>query len=1689
MPALASSEIDSLPDMDKWNEDQVCCFLRSTGINNEEVESLVYSQKIDGEVLRVLTMQHVEKVFGEHLVFGQVIKLLKRRDEACALVDSPEPGKDMPKQVVPVRVPTALHKDTGNKLGISSGMPEKETESGASYSFDSGGGADNMLGSRLGEADMENTCDSCYHHYSEVLRPFDKEPSETCKYMKGAIVSCNLNQHDDMIRPVHQFSILNLAQKDGVHSMVKETVKFICACLNVRTNGTIHFGISPEKNNIAHQGEIQGTFLKREKTAYCSFVARAVEECFFLDQRDLVRACVRSPRFIEVLQEKGSSEPREYVMEIDVIPASSLCGDDTFYLKLPAEKIKDKLIYDKARVYLFLDGSIQAVEGERLYHFMSTTMKLFTLRREREGIRKAPRLDQNLARKLTYLLCQDEEKLIGDNYPILVLSKPAAHMTNEYLSKNFTFLECVPWKAVFDFDNETRMCSFMEKDRGQLLKIIGNCEEFNSKSPNNQKSPDRLRSLQDDIRSSIHLPWILANGYNRLPIEHGIALDPFSWKKNKKEGFNEAVRYFGNEIPTGRALVVFCVLSKYWEVMLEGAEEFFTVFPDQWMCIAEDEIIMKPWMEELVRRNCVDPKSLNDNVVCGMPWSHVNETICQITKPRPLNKCYLPCSDGSFCGLERIDQNSLPDLEILSGFECENSGTENYCSEHSRVTEDHFYKGNEVEWWNFWYKTHVCERSQHQQLISFGDKALKSSTRDDEQYVRRVFLYHQPGAGGTTMAKKVLWDHRKTYRCAIVRNLSDQTSEQITQLRSHGDMDNPNPVLLLFDNQDEEKTNVLLAELHEQAKRITRHDDTEKAVCVVLVCLRRSSLRTQCEGRRDPERSIMLKQKLSSQDLFWFQDKAKQLEYNFAENHKGKDPMLLISFNILKENFSEEYIERTVKSLVKDIHTDKEKELLKCVAFLNAYDLHFRSVPTAAFDHMMFPMAFDTSKRGHTLCYGLTYGNNKLQRRWENRLCPSFHVLTNDILKTALGYIHSLRITNPLLSRWILDVLRSEAGETVGDVALSFLENAEIFKVPTGMAGKELLKIVSDVLKNRRRHPSGRPDGDFPPLVEDLLKESREKVEHVLIQGYELTADPFVAQQIARVFMHFQMWDEALHYAKLATDKKNDNSYLLDTYGRVFQRQLTDRHNQLKKDVSTLSVEDARIITEQALKGIDVFHEVQKLSEEECQIAGNDAGYFGELDIVISFLECLSCLQIFRAYPSQLHTFLVDEQFIPADLHSFCDVDGRNLNEQIKQLHQGVKKALNHLDDERVQLKDEMLDDYRWSNYRWANQNLGRIKEKLGSYFGEEYDEVPLGLTMEEQCHYRQRRIFQLSGDTLGSIFNLHKTPKQGEPTLCKVRDFALQNIESGHAASSDYQTMIAVCFALKPLRKTLPYEINFADMIRWSKQLYEVRETLGYVSLEPYLFYTMLNWPRTRDAAGGQVNPSAVSDALKNWKEAYYHKYPRQREGGKPFRKKDTTMFFLANGTGIESVVSDAEIQSELGADGKEIKGIGFWSVPSVLRKLKRFKGLLCHDGREVQIDFDYGRYTASVIIPTSIPMWERAWWSKDVYFVIGFSWFGPKAFDVKLKDPTANVDYMTISHSVPSVIGKTKGQFQSQVPPRLISSRLKKIDTYLREIETLKSQFGIGRAKRDEVSPSCIFFFFTGMRLNENVNVRFNV
>ena len=703
---------------------------------------------------------------------------------------------------------------------------------------------------------------------------------------------------------------------------------------------------------------------------------------------------------------------------------------------------------------------------------------------------------------------------------------------------------------------------------------------------------------------------------------------------------------------------------------------------------------------------------------------------------------------------------------------------------------------------------------------------------------------------------------------------------------------------------------------------------------------------------------------------------------------------------------------------------EKEKTLLKYLSVLNTYDLSMTPVPVSAFDLLMDETSFapipKQPKRNQRQRQASKEGPKKKKRLWENRLSNESKILLNMSSRQAMGNIQTLSIIHPMLSKEILQVLsitKDGKKQVLSEVALELF--AEPFlQINWSIANENLLKIIKNIVQHRNRLPDGRPETRFAPFIQEIIdSESTEKAANVLVRGYGLIPDPFVAQQVARLYIYAQNWHKATEYAEKATSMNPNNSYLWDTRGQIFRARITELYKEFSTK-SEVHYEDGLKAIQIATKAIEMFEKSTVVADMEMHKENyNSAGFYGQVDVIVRLLDCLSYLPCFRDDTDLLHRLLVEPSFakedLPREIQIWDDVDGEKYIAKLQELQQKTVEVVARIEDETIQLRQDYLDDYSRNQIKFQFEQLIKIKESIDSYYGEDSDEVPANLSNEEKIMFRGRRIRRLGGRSIMRIFQMRRDGDTGHE-LMQIMKLADANMKSGIVNAEDLQTMISVSLALAVSAPKHLEHIKYEDMVQWSRQLFELRSTLRVQALEPYLFYVMFNWPR--QSTKEHANPKQIKDAIRHWRDAFFNKYRHQvhhTDEGKQYRKKDTTIFFLANGSGMAAISDYEDLKRQIG-DG--ISRERFWVNPTVLRELQRHSGILCDDGNMVLVDLIYADgHKDKLEIQTSFPIRKRAWWNKRVYFVIGFSRQGPKAFDIKQEDPTLTAN-MAKGHKVPS-------------------------------------------------------------------------
>lgn len=398
----------------------------------------------------------------------------------------------------------------------------------------------------------------------------------------------------------------------------------------------------------------------------------------------------------------------------------------------------------------------------------------------------------------------------------------------------------------------------------------------------------------------------------------------------------------------------------------------------------------------------------------------------------------------------------------------------------------------------------------------------------------------------------------------------------------------------------------------------------------------------------------------------------------------------------------------------------------------------------------------------------------------------------------------------------------------------------------------------------------------------------------------------------------------------------------------------------------------------------------------------NDAGYYGELNIIILLLDTLRFSSLGRT-KRDLHTYLVDKDYEPNEMPKLSIKSTRFL----KSLEQKAETTMKMIEDKTTQFKDD-------KNYAAFNQGdsrrkaISNIRENLGNYFGEDSDTVPDHYSAEEKADFRRRRVRRLGGRTLYNFLRI-----DDKTNLEMILDLLLENMKSPCWEPFDAVSLINAVLAMKIL-KIRQSKVTYTQLVHMSRLCYEKVTAERGTYLEAYMYFILFNWP-TESRHDQIICPvEELKEAIKNWKACFHAYHPRRQKDGTPVRRRETTIFFLGKGKDKDTVVHYDELVDPQGK--KFVRGDKVWESEDFVNKLLHLPGTLVHEGTDVsyQMEQRAGGIT-SFQVPTSFPIGNKLLWQKRVFFVLAFSWAGIKAYDVRQDKPQVSVR----SHSQTKHIG----------------------------------------------------------------------
>uniref|UniRef100_A0A8C6U638 SAM domain-containing protein n=1 Tax=Neogobius melanostomus TaxID=47308 RepID=A0A8C6U638_9GOBI len=1177
--------------LDKWTEEEVSTWLKLVGIKECYIDKLK-DEEVTGPALISLREDFLRKKIG--MKSGQIELLFSKREQ---LLKSQQP-KEKSKSVLDGK--------------------DVHEESTAAQSLV----CDSQILTNTGEQ-HNNPTPSCEATAStETLtlseyRKFDDDGKDF-RYIKHHLLPPETGI-ENLLVPCHEYKSLELAQKlDSKKLQVKvarEVLRFACACMNMRSNGTIHFGVMDKVKGTHKHGEIIGVEVQNRE----DFVDALdyIERCFkVLPEKCATndpRKCIRNPRFVDVIDK--DMNVKTFVVEYDVVPKANIVKDKLYTVGIPFHE-KDQKVKSEAQTPYCRVGA-NTVPIDDLFSSIKDLSETDQQREEAESTKHHTTVEfrEDQKRTLSKLLTGGKKHMDNSLFYIIVTNK--FHPPH---GENITFLVNMNTFCVFDFDPdslETGLCAAFRKQKALTPHFL-----------DDYLNEDQSNSL--DISKKLGLfektSWIFCNGRNNFHQKEE-PCDEKTWIKTKKKKLKKAVSFICNELlPRKSFIVLFLLMSDVEQPLVQTFSEFYEEMNghESIVVLSESKENYKKW-SNLAQVSC--HRSTLYNISVTMPLSHVDATVQSIQLSKSPTTRTLPVSSGGVCHLKSADEAMLHSLEIISVDQCENTNLDVMDKDEIKQKEKYFYHGGKIDWMNFWLADkHKCgdiiKRDAYDETNAILERTVNCS--NTIRPIESINIYHHPGSGGSTVARQVLWTWKNKVRCAVVKHCKEITTvcEHAVKLREHEERDQNHclPVLLLLEDQKSEYIDHLRREL----RHVVTSKNITSAVCfILLICNRSNDPERICA--MSPAKTVAVTHKLSEDEKPMFSRKHEELKMTLAL----KDTNYILTFVLLSEGFERKYIVDFVRNtLAKIDRSSQVTRLIRFVALLNCY-----------VENSHISVSHCEASLGI-----VTYVDKLHYHAFVDRLSDEAKLLFID-LREDTTHISSIRIIHKLVAEELLNQMSKELPQS--EIAKDLITDKVLINHRFGR--DEFLKFLRALYIRRNKKSRGDlKDTAFSPLIEHITKtEELQKAVVLMTDVYHsLGKDGNVAQQLARLLYTNHRFEDALKWAETAKSCLPYDTFVLDTLGQVYKQWFFHSFDNLKEE---LSPERGIEIINIALKAISAFRDSEKTPKKET--VSLNSSYYGEVDVSCRLLKFLSEVDVFayKTGKSQLIDYLLTD-YVPETL-------------------------------------------------------------------------------------------------------------------------------------------------------------------------------------------------------------------------------------------------------------------------------------------------------------------------------------------------------------------------------------------------------------------------------------------------------
>ncbi len=545
--------------------------------------------------------------------------------------------------------------------------------------------------------------------------------------------------------------------------------------------------------------------------------------------------------------------------------------------------------------------------------------------------------------------------------------------------------------------------------------------------------------------------------------------DAANWLTEKGSSVRDVVSLVCRKVLHHKKLLVIFLPFSQVSTDSDPLSQTFSMFlkelmgQNQILC-SDNETSHTYWNDLVKQRHKCDMSKC----IYELSFAEINGTILSLWSERCKSIQFLPCSGGSKVVLFKKTEESLHMLSILCVNQCDGG------HQDKQLHEENFYKGGKASWWNFYYSEQaglvlVIKRDKLDDIVN----TIIPNMWNQKRACVFFNIIHAQGFGGTTLAMHVLWTLKEEFRCAVLKDTTDDfttAAKQVVQLLTYKTKEQPTrlPVLLMTDHfQDIRNVQTVQHQIEEEC--LNQYIFSKSPQVIIVNCMRVDS----CEPTEGSGDAVFLPHYLSERELELFGEKLEE----FKKNNKSTETFYV---SMVLKNFSTAYIQGVVKNTLKNFNfQQKHAQLFAVLVLLNVYSKNsLLSVSTCE----EF-LGLQTEAESCRVEDAFEKFSSLLKR------CTVF----------SKGTFEVMRVINPSVAQHCLEEISTSHGVTEAQIA-NLLLTTDLFYERT-LEKQKFMQDVQDMLMKRQY--SAKHDYVFSRLILDIMNETPGMEETFLLNAAE----------------------------------------------------------------------------------------------------------------------------------------------------------------------------------------------------------------------------------------------------------------------------------------------------------------------------------------------------------------------------------------------------------------------------------------------------------------------------------------------------------------------------------------------------------------------------------------------------------